>query len=94
MCLRYSDVFGTEEETNERLSLSFTPLYTQEEEEGRLKAIGGGALLLASLASAVVFYFLYCVYLNDKKFAFGIYSAFGASKHEFYTSPFFLQSSP
>lgn len=85
MCSRYADVLGTEEKPNERLSIEFTPLYTYEEDTAKTTRLCGASLLLSCLLSATFFYFLYCVYLSDKRFSFGIFSAFGASRHDLRT---------
>lgn len=85
MLLRYRDVFGTAEKPNERLSIFFTPLYTQEAEQTSLVVLAIFAVLLTSVASVLVFVFLYRIYLNHKSFAFGLYSAFGANGRDLRT---------
>ena len=85
MVARYADVFGTEEKPNNHISIEYTPLHTKEADERQLNFLCGVSLLFASLLSAVVFCSLYRVYLEEKKFSFGIYTAFGATKHELRT---------
>lgn len=82
MRYRYRDVFETKDGPNERLSILVTPLYTQEADANQLKLLCAFMMLVVSVLSAMIFYSLYCVYLNDKKFAFGIYAAFGATRRE------------
>lgn len=82
MRYRYRDVFETKDGPNERLSVLVTPLYTEEADANQLKLLCAFVMLIASVLSAMIFYSLYCVYLNDKKFALGIYAAFGATRRE------------
>ena len=82
MRLRYSDVFGMDERPNTRLSIYFTPLYTQEADENSLAILGYMCMFLISVASAMVFSFLYRIYLNHKSFVFGLYSTFGANARD------------
>lgn len=86
MLYRYRDVFETENSgPNEGPSIVLTPLYTEESRANQLKTGCVFSILFVSLASAAIFCSLYRVYLNDKKFAFGIYSTFGATRHELRT---------
>lgn len=89
MRLRYHDVFGTEDAPNERLSVSLSPLYTLEDDERAMRVLGGVALAAVALLSALIFFSIYKVFVNDRKFTFGLYTAFGASAHDMRTESMF-----
>lgn len=89
MCLRYHDVFGTEEVPNERLSVSLSPLYTLEEDTGAMRTRCTVAMIALSILSALIFSSIYKVYVNEKKFVFGLYTTFGASGHDMRVSAMF-----
>lgn len=83
MRLRYHDVFYHGEDIpNENISLYFTPLYTQEEAASQFKLNCALSLLAISVASTLLFSYLYRIYVNDKRFIFGLYSAFGAGRRD------------
>ena len=80
MCLRYHDVFGTEEQPNDHITLAFTPLYTEEEETDNLIATRTFCLILTSLLSAALFVSFYKIFARNKQFALGLYATFGATQ--------------
>ncbi len=79
-------VFGTEEHPNHDLSLAFSPLYTEGEHAKELRQLCAGAMVLIALICTVLFGFLFRAYMNDRKFIFGLYSAFGAHSRDLIAS--------